>query len=303
MTRVRVPCPACGGVGFRSLYAATIGEDEADVSVYFGSSRARAGNLHIVRCTGCGLVMTNPQDDGATLARVYANHEDAAYEFEYASRRRAALWHLDLVTRYLPEPVRILDVGCATGIFVGVAQEAGWQATGIDASAWMVSHAQSRCPMATFRVANLEKVNFPAESFQVITLWDVLEHVHAPVEMLERAHGWLTQEGWLFLSVPNVESKMARLMGKRWVLLLREHLWYFSPRTIGAVLSRAGFEVISTRTKLVEFSLANVMGRLGQYGGSLSDACSHLSRIAAFKRVRLRFPMGEMDVVARVIQR
>jgi ubiquinone/menaquinone biosynthesis C-methylase UbiE len=300
MTPVRVvACPACGADEFRALYPASIGGDEADPSVYFGSSRARAGHLEIVRCR-CGLVLSNPQDDRATLTRVYSAHEDPAYEREYATRRRAARWHLDLAMKYVSKPARLLDVGCATGIFVEVAQEAGWRATGIDASAWMVSKARSRCPLATVTVADLEEIRFPAESFEVVTLWDVLEHVHAPVEMLERTRGWLASGGWLCLSVPNVESTVARLMGKRWVLLLREHLWYFSPETIGVVLSRAGFEVVSTRTKLVEFSLANVMGRLGQYGGRVADACSRLSRVAGFKHIRLRFPIGEMDVVARV---
>jgi ubiquinone/menaquinone biosynthesis C-methylase UbiE len=300
MTPVRVPaCPACGGSEFRSRYAATIGGEETDPSEYFGSSRAKVGHLEIVRCSGCGLVLTSPQDDGAALAKVYSAHEDPGYEREYATRRRAAQWHLDLVTSYVAKPGQMLDVGCATGIFVGVAQEAGWRATGIDASGWMVSTARSRCPMATFKVASLEEVRFPTESFEVVTLWDVLEHVPAPVEMLERARAWLSPGGWLFLSVPNVESKVARLMGKHWVLLLREHLWYFAPGTIGAVLSCAGFEVVSTRTKLVECSLANVMGRLGQYGGRVADACRYLSRVAAFEHVRLRFPIGEMDVVAR----
>jgi len=299
LTLVLVPCPVCGGTGFRSLYAATVPDDDADESVYFGSSRARAGHLSIVRCTRCGLVMTNPQDDGATLARVYSAHQDPAYELEYKNRQRAALQHLGLVMRYQPKPARILDVGCATGIFVGAAEEAGWQATGIDASEWMISRARSRCPGATFRIATLEKVSFPAEAFQVVTLWDVLEHVQRPEETLERIRGWLGPEGWLFLSMPNAESMVARLMGKHWVLLLREHLWYFSPHTIGTLLSRAGFELVCTRPKLVQFSLANVGGRLGQYRGSLSAVYSRLSRVSACKRLRLRFPIGEMDVVAR----
>ena len=300
MTLVCVPCPLCGSVEFRSLYSASIGDREADASVYFGSSRARAEHLQIVRCNGCGLVMSNPQDDGATLARVYAAHEDAAYESEYASRERSGRAHLGLVKRYQARPTRLLDLGCATGIFVRVAREAGWDATGIDASEWMVSRARSRCPAATFKVARLEEVSFAPGSFEVVTLWDVLEHVRAPIEMLERARGWLVPEGWLFLSVPNVESHVARLMGKRWMLLLREHLWYFSPETLRVALARAGFEMIWTRTKLVEFSLANVMSRLGQYGGSLSGGWSRLSRVSACKRVRLWFPIGEMDVVARV---
>lgn len=244
--------------------------------------------------------MSNPQDDGSTLARVYAKHEDAAYELEYANRERSGRAHLDLVSKYQAGPARLLDVGCATGIFVQLAREAGWDAIGIDASEWMIARARGRCPMGTFKVATVEKIGFPPGSFEVVTFWDVLEHVRAPVEMLERVRGWLVPDGLVCLSVPNVESCVARVMGKRWVLLLREHLWYFSPETIGVALERAGFETMETRTKLVEFSLANVMTRLGQYGGPLSAGWRRLSRVAACKRVRLWFPIGEMDVVARV---
>jgi hypothetical protein len=88
-------------------------------------------------------------------------------------------------------------------------------------------------------------------------------------------------------------------MGRRWVLLLREHLWYFSPETMRFALARAGFEMVVARRKAVEFSLGNVMMRLGQYGGPLAAVGRRLSHGSASKRVRLRFPIGEMDVVAR----
>jgi len=60
----------------------------------------------------------------------------------------------------------------------------------------------------------------------------VLEHVHSPVEVLECVRDWLSPGGFLFLSLPNADSLVAKAMGRRWVLLLREHLWYFSPDTI-----------------------------------------------------------------------
>ena len=300
MMLATVPCAVCSGTRFSLVYAATIDDHGGEPSAYFGSSRARAGYLPIVRCSRCGLVMTNPQDDHGTLARVYGAHEDNVYELEHDNRRHAALDHLALVTAYRPNPARILDVGCATGIFVGVAQQAGWQATGVDASEWMVSRARIRCPTAAFRVGTLDEIQFPADSFEVITLWDVLEHVSSPRQTLDRVRNWLTPDGCLFLSVPNADSVMARLMGRRWVLLLREHLWYFSPVTLATLLRQAGFDPVRPRPKRVHFSLANVLARLAQYPGPWRGAMSRLSRAPALKRVKLRFPMGEMDVVARV---
>jgi SAM-dependent methyltransferase len=152
-------------------------------------------------------------------------------------------------------------------------------------------------------VSGVENAAFPVGAFEVITLWDVLEHVVSPLETLQQVGQWLAPGGWLLLSVPNVASLVARLMGKRWVLLLREHLWYFSPDTVGRLLLQAGFDLIQTRSKLVQFSLANVLGRLAQYPGALCATAGCLFRIPICGRLRLRFPMGEMDVVARTKKR
>jgi len=87
-------------------------------------------------------------------------------------------------------------------------------------------------------------------------------------------------------------------MGPRWVLLLREHLWYFAPDSIGRLLGDCGFKVIRNETKWVRFSLANVAGRLAQYGGVLGSLRAWAGS-ATLKQASARFPMGEMNVVAR----
>jgi 2-polyprenyl-3-methyl-5-hydroxy-6-metoxy-1,4-benzoquinol methylase len=244
-------------------------------------------------------MMTSPRDDDATLARVYAELADRAGEWEDAASIRSVADRLALVRRYRPRPGRLLDVGCGAGLFVGAAHRAGWEATGIDASARAVARAEGRCPHAGFRAGLVTEIDFPGGSFDVITLWDVLEHVAGPVEALERIRGWLAPDGWLFLSMPNVDSRIARLMGRHWVLLLREHLWYFSPATIAAVLSRGGFVRAHVRSKLVPFTVAGLLGRLAQYPGGAGRVAARLAGVEAFRHLVLRVPIGEMYVVAR----
>ena len=299
MTLITVPCGVCGGAAFEPLYSGTIPADNSDPPDYFSSSRVKAGYLPVVCCVQCGLVMTNPRDDDATLKRVYAVLEDNVYAAEDDNRRRTAEEHLALVTKHQQRPARLLDVGCATGAFVSVAQVAGWQTTGLEASAWAVARARKRCPQASFTVGLLEEADFPAASFEVITLWDVLEHVRSPQETLQRVHGWLAPGGWLFLNLPNADSLVARLMGRHWVLLLREHLWYFSPTTIGLLLHQNGFELISTRPNFVRFSATNIFGRLGQYPGVVGRFGRHMMRWRELKNLSLKFPIGEMNVVAK----
>src|SRR5690242_9293805 len=299
MTLLAVPCAVCHSRTFKQLYPSTLGPGTAGGSQHFGSSRTDAGHLAIVRCVRCGLVMSNPQDDGDTLAAVYASQEDEAYEREWENRRHSALRHLRLIGAHRPGQGRLLDVGCATGIFASTASENGWTVTGIDPSDWTIARARARCPGATFLVSRIDDLEFPAAGFDVITMWDVLEHLPSPFKSLERARQWLAPDGLLVLSVPNAASLCARLLGRRWVLLLREHLWYFSPQTMASLLSAAGFTLVRTRTKLVRFSLASICGRLAQYSGAHESMTTWLSRATGLRRVSVSFPMGEMDVVAR----
>ena len=299
MTLITVPCPVCDQTDFAPLYPSTIERPEQDPARYFSSGRTRAGHLPIVRCRSCGLVQQSPRDDLATLNDVYGALSDGVYDSEDKNRDRDAQAHLDLVLAERKPPARLLDVGCSTGTFAARAQQAGFQAAGIDASRWAIERAKARHSGADFSSGSLESASFPEQSFQVITLFDVLEHVHSPNEALACVRRWLGPGGLLILSLPNADSWVGRAMGKHWVLLLREHLWYFSPDTVGRLLERAGFELVSTRTKWVSFSLANIATRAAQYPGPLAGALSKLAHSELLRRAPARFPMGEMDVVAR----
>ncbi|HTV17366.1 MAG TPA: class I SAM-dependent methyltransferase [Polyangiaceae bacterium] len=299
MTLVHVPCPVCDESDFALVYPATISDAREAPELYFSSSRERAGYLSIVRCQRCGLLLQNPRDDAATLARVYGALADRVYDAEDASRTASAEEHLDLVEAYRSERGRLLDVGCASGLFVAAAHGRGWQARGADASRWMVERARERSPGARFDVGTLESLELEPESLDVVTLFDVLEHVDDPRAALARVARWLRPGGLLVLSVPNSGSWMAKLMGRRWVLLLREHLWYFSPETLAALLERSGYELCNTRMKWVSFSLANVAARLGQYPGPVGSLARRVASHPTLRRLTVRFPMGEMDVVAR----
>ena len=300
MTLVAVPCAVCQGTAFQPVYPGTIVDHHAAPSQYFGSSRAKDGYLPIVRCSECGLLMQNPQDDLVALAAGYRHLTAVSQDVEYDNRRHAALIRLRWMTTYTGIPARLLDVGCGTGAFVCAARKAGWDTTGLDPSEWMIAYARSRCPGATFQVGSLENTQWTAGAFEVIALWDVLEHVPSPLDALRRLRTWLAPDGLLCLSVPNAGSTMARLMGPRWGLLLREHLWYFCPATLARVLSQAGFAVVETRPTIGRYSLAGILRRLGQYSGGVPSLARRLARVPGLSRLHLRFPIGGMDVVARM---
>ena len=294
-------CAVCGSCRFAPVYPGTIAESNAAPGSYYSSSRVRAGYLPIVRCRECGLLMTNPRDDEATVHNVYRALEDRSYDAEASNREHSARDYVRLVRRYNQAPRRVLDAGCATGFFVAAAASAGWEAAGIDTSEWAIAEARRRCPRAVFQQGPIEGMGFPEGSFDVITLWDVLEHVSAPAGVLTRLRGWLEPGGHLFVNVPNGASLIARLMGPRWMLLLREHLWYFSPATLARLLGACGYEVLRMHPHRVRFSLFNILLRMSQYDGPSAAVAHRLMRAGWTRNVAVRFPVGEMTVVARAV--
>jgi SAM-dependent methyltransferase len=299
MALVTVPCDLCGSVKFRPIYPGTIAEPDVNPAQYYSSSRTQVGYLPVVQCLHCGLWQTNPRDDAATLRRIYASLTDPAYEAEDQQRRYTAKAYLAWVHRYCAAPGRLLDIGCATGTFACEAEQAGWQVTGLEASAWSLAYARHRCDNVTWVNALVETAVLAEEQFDVITVWDVLEHVASPTSTLRQLRRWLKPGGWLFLNLPNRASQVARLLGPHWVLLLREHVWYFSPPTLQRLLNKTGYQLINTRPNHVHFSWANIAGRLGQYPGGLGLAGQWLATWSVLKRGSLTFPIGEMTVAAQ----
>lgn len=305
MTLKTISCDLCGGNTFKPLYPGTISDPEQDPTPYFSSSRTHAGYLPTVRCLGCGLMMTNPRDDAKTIQQVYAKLNDPIYDTEDENRRRTAQAYLRLIHRYAPQmypsaqPGTLLDIGCATGVFACEAQTQGWQVTGLEASTWSLDQARQRCNAIRWVNSLLEDADFPAGSFQVITLWDVLEHVNSPTQVMSLVRKWLTPGGWVFLNLPNSASLTAKTSGSRWVLLLREHFWYFSPVTMQFLLEKTGFTLIHSQPNFVRFSLTNIARRLGQYPGLGGRIGKWMGGLTPIETLKVTFPMGEMNVVAR----
>jgi predicted TPR repeat methyltransferase len=169
---------------------------------------------------------------------------------------------------------RLLDVGCHTGIFLDVARKAGWETFGVEPSRWSADRARAR----GLRVADgtLAEVELPGESFDVITMWDVIEHLADPAEELRRAHRLLRPNGLLAVSTMNVASWFPRLLGRRWPWYMQMHLYYFTPATLRQMLDRTGFEMVETVPHKRIVRLAYLVSRLEAYCKPLARALEWL---------------------------
>jgi 2-polyprenyl-3-methyl-5-hydroxy-6-metoxy-1,4-benzoquinol methylase len=145
----------------------------------------------------------------------------------------------------LPQGTRLLDVGCAQGSFLSFMAGRGWQVQGLEPSASMAALAQQQLGAQQITQATLEQAHFEPESFDLITLWDVLEHLPHPVEGLRRVAHWLAPQGRAVIETQDISSWMARACGARWQHFKHdEHLVHFTPETLAAACQQAGLRLV-----------------------------------------------------------
>jgi SAM-dependent methyltransferase len=288
-------CPICGSQQSKLLLD---GSEETLDAASFGSSRQIICHGRILRCLLCGFGFRQLRPNPAELADLYRRMDTAVYESELTGRFKTASLHLKIVHRYV-EPGRILDIGCASGAFLDLAQIAGWQVVGLEPSEMLCHKAQTLLRgRGEVLCENLEQANLGKSCFDAVTLWDVLEHIPNPVTFLQKCEGLLRPGGNIFLNVPNLKSKEARLLKSRWPLLLAEHLNYFTPKSLQTCGEQANIQWICFTQRPSFFSIDYLLYRLSQHG---IPGVSLARRLASHRLGQLTVPiyLGEICAVGR----
>lgn len=267
-------------------------------------------HLGLVQCTHCGLVFVGERPDAGALEALYsqsyfANAESGTvgytdYLKDEPNIRKTFARRLRWLERYV-QPGILLDVGCALGFFLDEAHGRGWQVSGLDVSQYAVDYTRDRFGYDV-RLGSLLQQEFPANAFDLVSLWDVIEHVADPKAYLHASAKLLRPGGVVVLATPDVGSIPARLTGKRWVgyKLSEEHVYYFSRVTLTAMLEGAGFEVLDFRHigKYVTTSL--FLNRLSMYAAPLARALAVMERTFHLSERSLYVnPFDIMGLVAR----
>jgi 2-polyprenyl-3-methyl-5-hydroxy-6-metoxy-1,4-benzoquinol methylase len=232
----------------------------------FGSSRTKLAFGRIWRCADCGFGFSDPRPTDSQLRELYSQMDVAAYESETPGRVRTARRHHKILQRYAKRPGRILDIGCASGRFLAECAAAGWTVAGLEPSQSLVEEARRLLP-ATAQILpiTLQEADFPESAFDAVTMWDVLEHVPDPGEFLRKAVSLLRPGGVLLANVPNLDSWQARVMLKRWPLLLPEHLNYFNRESLARCGAQSGARLIVEGSRAVSFSVGYILHRTAQH--------------------------------------
>lgn len=242
-----VACHLCGATDWVLVYPARRAGGLGAAEAYRCTAAWYGPHPDIVRCRGCGLLFANPQEDPVRRESSYAEVEDPQYVEEEAGRVATFTDHLDVIEAVV-RPGHLLDVGCYTGVFLALCRQRGWRPAGIEPSQWAAEVARRRGGAevwpGTFRQV---APRLPSAQFDVVTLWDVVEHFADPLADLEEVQRLLTPGGMIFLSTFDMDSAAARLLGRRYPFLMDMHLTYFTRGTLEALLRKAGFQGVQFR--------------------------------------------------------
>lgn len=239
-----IPCPLCLSQKF--------------------SRQGQVNGYTIARCQACGLSMLNPQPRPDDLFRFYNEAyysppesirfvEKEQIEKEATGKEAAFSQVLESLLQS-GAGKRLLDVGCAFGPFLLLAERYGFRATGVEYNRLVA--AQARTFGLNVVAGDFLTVDLPTNHFDVVTMWYVLEHLSDPIATLRRAHELLVDRGILFIRVPNMTFGlpflwMGRLGIERYPSIFSHipaHLFFYRPETLKQLSMAAGFDLLKVET-------------------------------------------------------
>jgi len=242
-----ISCPFCGGADNTLLVEAPDNDAPVPPPVFA-----------VVRCLACELCFTNPRPTqksiGSFYQQDYAPHQilaDDSQETKYSAGLRCFNplrgSHFERGDFPLIGQRRLLDFGCGSGAFLLRMRQRGWNVAGLDTSGSIARRLQEEHELRVL-IGTLPHPALTPDSFDLITLWHSLEHVHQPLQVLCEANRLLTSGGKLLVAVPNIASVSFRWFGRNWFGLdVPRHLVHFSPQTLCKMIEKAGFVFESLR--------------------------------------------------------
>jgi SAM-dependent methyltransferase len=294
-----VRCALCGADDADTIYEAQYDrEKDVDLVEKFRASGDELLIDRLVRCRRCGLQYVNPRLRGELILTSYTEGEDATYVSQLAARERTFDAALSEIERLAGGRGRLLDIGTAAGAFVAAAVKRGWDAEGCEPNRWLGEWG-SRHYGIRIRQGSIFEQHYTDGTFDVVTLWDVIEHTPDPRAVLDRCRALLKPGGLLIVNYPDIGSWIARALGRRWLFLTSVHLWYFDRATIARLLDAAGFDVRTIRPHYQRLELDYILQRGAILSAALSKIARGVVKPLGIGRAQVPYWLGQTFVAAK----
>ncbi len=276
--------PVCAGCG--SHDATVRFERKSDLhaeEAFVATTDSFHGYGRVVTCDGCGLVRLSPRQSWEFLEGAYRESEDPLYMTEARGRTATAKAMLRLVERHT-RPGRLLDAGCGPGMLLDAAKARGWNPSGVELCRWAARQARIKHGNEIIE-GSLETANLPANTYDAVTMLDVIEHLADPRQAIRDTFRILKPGGVAFLLTPDIDAPVSKLMGRWWWGLRPAHLYYFSRVTLSNLMKDAGFEIAATHRVGRRFTFGYWISRLRGYAPPFVDLASGIARMTRLENL------------------
>ena len=204
----------------------------------------------LYRCGTCNLAETDLKRDYGTFVKEFYSRgyyegdptrsAYADYELDKPLIVKNMHKFLSFVAKKKPAG-KLLDVGCAFGYVVELALQKGYDAYGFDPSTFAVKKAGELVGKKRIKEGTIAQVSYPAESFDVITMFDVFEHLEDPLSDVRKLTKYLKPDGIIIIATGDTQSIAAKLMKRRWTFFIPpQHIFFFNRKNVTTLLAKSG---------------------------------------------------------------
>ncbi|MBN2251417.1 MAG: class I SAM-dependent methyltransferase [Candidatus Altiarchaeota archaeon] len=300
-----VQCNLCGGNDYVVVHEKLTPREAVEITEKYSAAKGVLCTDQVVRCRDCGLVYINPRLEGSAIVEACSLGDDKVYVSQEEGRLNTFRKGLKFVEGYAKKG-KLLDVGCAAGFFLKVAKDAGWDVKGVEPNKWLGDYGRGKFGVDVF-TGTLHEASFDAGSFDLVTMWDVLEHMPDPKAGLREANRVLKNGGILVVSYPDYGSIFSKVLGRRWWFFLSHHLYYFTPKTLERMLEDSGFEMVKKKRHTQSLKIGYMINMAKNLGGSKSAILLFGSihgalRLTGLDRLQVVYYASQKDVVARKVK-
>ena len=236
-------CLVCGQSNWKNLYAVK------------DTNQGVPGTWSIIQCVECDLAMLHPMPENHEIEAFYNENFYTSESSRFNAtvekiRELIAYVRTKRIHKLAPEGKTLLDFGAGAGHFGKIMEKAGWRVVNVD-----ISNTASGGTKKSSLIMDADRpiLDFSDNSFDVVTLWYVIEHMRNPRKVLEEMKRVLRPKGILLLAQQNFDSYQARYFGTRWLILdPPRHLYQFSPKNLRCLAEHMGFQCVAVEHESLE---------------------------------------------------
>lgn len=292
-----VRCNICKSNNYKIIYEARYDkEKDKDIIRKFRSSADELLIDQLVECNNCKLRYINPRFNENQIIKGYSEGDDPVFVSQVKAREKTFQNQLKVIERYAKKG-NLLDIGTAGGSFLYIAKNKGWNVSGCEPNKWLVKWAKENYKI-DINQGTLFEQKYKNNSFDVVTLWDVIEHTSDPLKVLQKCNLLLKNDGILVVNYPDIGSWIARLMKRKWLFLTSVHLYYFNRRTIEIILKKAGFKIIMIKPHFQRLQLGYIFKRISEYSKLLSNMGLSIVKSLGLADIEVPYWFGQTFIIA-----